>query len=270
METKIPKEIYESDISARTLSVYIVAKFLYTTSYFDKMFISGSEVAYYMGGVTKTNVTNANKELEIICDNQLLDMDVVGTNKYEIRGYEKGKYYSSINIDHVMRLLNEPHNSNKYKLVKYYCILMGSRLNDLRICNLSLLDLAEKMGVNVATINTYNKILERANIIYIYKNYFSHDANRYNVYGAYEDKKYVDRFAKAKGYNKKNGGNSDWRRSITIKYNKFVRNPDAFSEEERALLFQNVKQYNEEMDELQAVWGGNYVKRKKDLSYFEF
>lgn len=270
MEVRISKEIYESDISARTLSVYIIAKFLYTTTYFDKVFVSGSQIAYYLGGVTKTNVTNANKELEIIYNNQLLEMEKIGANKYEISGYTKGKTYASLNIDHIMKILKEPHSSRKYKLLKYYCVLMGCRLNDLRICNYSLEDLANKMGVDIMTINSYNKILEKENIIYIYKNYFSNDANRHNVYGAYEDKKYVDRFAKAKGYNKKNGGNSDWRRSVTLKYNKFVRNPDAFSEDERELLRQNVIRYNEEMDEMQSVWGGNYIMRKKDLSYFEF
>lgn len=117
--------------------------------------------------------------------------------------------YATVDMEAVRTILNKGGKYKKYKLLRYYALLMDSiskRITvnyfdidkkNILICEDVLEDLSKKLNIDVKTACTYNQFLEKHHLIYICKSYKPNNWSK-NIYGFYGDRDYIEIYAKHK------------------------------------------------------------------------
>ena len=158
----------------------------------------------------------------------LIDMSTI----YTTTGYEL------CDAEIFRRLMGKP------ELLKHYLIIKRGMINGK--CNFSLPYFAKAEDTSVQTISRRNKELEDMRLIIIYQDSYK-DGRNNNVYTLYSEEQ----------ANKKRSSYSDINRSVSQRYNSFVKNPGKFTPLQKKTLRKEVEQYNERNPD-----------RIKDLSVF--
>ena len=152
------------------------------------------------------------------------------------------------------------------------------------ISNLPISYLAKQMNVSTKTIMDYNKLLEDAKLIYIYRqNDFVLDKNNSlktlpNIFGRYVDKEYIDAFAhNQRQYNKshrhmdENYNNANQKRRLAQMYQHILKGKyDDYSEDEIITVYNYVLLENKKYEDLydKTQYDG-YLDKIRDIDVFK-
>jgi hypothetical protein len=268
----IPKKLYlDKILTPKELFYYAAIKPIQTLSYGDTFILNTHQLSHIVYGKL---IKGRHMEIMINSIESLLNKGVLKgfkllKNVYEIEceKYEK-QYYSVITYQELLQL--STFGSKRFDIFQYFCALIGSFNgsidvdgNNYIIGTQHMTYFSELLNISPSTLSSYNKILEDSKMIYFVRKY---GENSINIgYCRYSDKDLLDKYThniKDICNNQYNRGNL--RRSIVQRYNRFVKNPEVFSPEKILELKELCVSYNEEMDKL----GGDYLKRKKDLTVF--
>lgn len=181
------------------------------------------------------------------------------------------KKYTTVSRQEVMKIFQIPAVNN-YALLKYFVCLMSTVSNtiEVRIDSnnykqgvvgmFSMRFLSNLSNCLERTIIEYNKILEENNLVYIYRagdlviNKETGELNRLtNVYGRFEDKAYIEKFAKRRRkdksiyrYVEKNVDSSNERRKLAQWYNQLLGGNDKkYSKDEIQQIYSYVLSENQ-------------------------
>ena len=238
----MPNDVTQS-CEQLALSVYGVLQLIYRTDA-GVVFISPDTVGYHLGYKipleykTKQRIINALECLDELgyvkkCkDYYLIDMGSI----YTTSGYEL------CSVEAFRKLMEKPD------LLKHYLIIKRGMIEGK--CKYPISYFAKIEDTSPQTINRRNKDLEDMKLIIIYQDGYNPDKNgrNNNVYTLYSEE----------AADRKNVSYSNINRSVTQRYNSFVKHPEKFTPLTKKMLRQEVKQYNERNPD-----------RIKDLSVFD-
>lgn len=281
----IPKSLYENnEISSCATAVYCILQKLSIHSGLHIQCITYQTLTYYLTGEIPDRrnvvyghiqsgleelfkngyvkiVKNQQKHFVLDCSGLKLDTD--------------SGNFSSISFEEVQKIF-QTKGINNYCLLRYFILLMGSLVAKISvtlpngnsksgiISNLPISYFAKQMDVSTKTIMDYNKVLENAKLIYVYRqNDFILDKNNSlktlpNIYGRYEDKEYIDTFAhNQRQYNKsyrhtdENYNNANQKRRLAQMYQHICKGKHAdYSKDEIILVYNYVLSENKKYEEL--------------------
>lgn len=129
-------------------------------------------------------------------------------NTEKLNVYKKNLHYTSI-TDKELQKIMLINGCNRYSLLRYFIILIGSFAADKQIDSkyrfkvgyMPRTYLSTMSGVNISTVDNYNKILEDNHLIYISCRKCYHCANKEspwqtNVYSRYQDQEVCEQYAR--------------------------------------------------------------------------
>ena len=224
----MPNDITHSS-EPLAISVYGILQLIYRSDA-GVIYIPPELIAYQLGYKlpleyrTKNKIVNALECLDECgyirkCDNHyLIDMG----NIYTASGYEL------CDVEVFRRLMDRPD------LLKHYLVIKRGLIDGK--CKYSIPYFAKVEETSPQTISRRNKELEDMRLIIIYQDTYSKDKNgrNNNVYILYSEEKAET----------KKSSNSNADRSISQRYNAFVKNPAKFTPLQRKTLREEVEQYN--------------------------
>ena len=281
----IPKSLYENnEISSCATAVYCILQKLSIHSGLHIQCITYQTLTYYLTGEIPDRrnvvyghiqsgleelfkngyvkiVKNQQKHFVLDCSGLKLDTD--------------SGNFSSISFEEVQKIF-QTKGINNYCLLRYFILLMGSLVAKISvtlpngnsksgiISNLPISYFAKQMDVSTKTIMDYNKVLEDAKLIYVYRqNDFILDKNNSlktlpNIYGRYEDKEYIDTFAhnqrqyiKSYRHTDENYNNANQKRRLAQMYQHICKGKHAdYSKDEIILVYNYVLSENKKYEEL--------------------
>lgn len=193
---------------------------------------------------TKKEKSELKTTLDKLCDHNIIENNQFGyILNTDIFKFEEGTSFVVYDNSVFHMLMSNP------KLFKHYLYIVGLRDYKTKICNKPINYFVEAEGISDRTIKAYNKKLEELKLIYI-----NRDGGNLQ-YVLYNDKDLIV-------------SNSNWMRSVSAKYNRFIKSPEVFNEEEIINLYSDVIKYNQRCEELSAV-SPDYKLRKKSLNIFD-
>ena len=224
----MPNDITHSPESL-AISVYGILQLIYRSDA-GVLHIALDSIAYQLGyklpleSRTKTKIVNALECLDELgyikkCDNHyLIDMG----NIYTANGYEL------CDVEVFRRLMGRPD------LLRHYLTIKRGLIEGK--CKYSIPYFAKAEDTSPQTISRRNKELEDMRLIIIYQDAYSTDKNgrNNNVYILYSEEKAET----------KKSSNSNADRSISQRYNAFVKNPIKYTPLQKKTLRGEVEQYN--------------------------
>ena len=145
-------------------------------------------------------------------------------------------------------------------------VLRGTYSNANNIGSQSVKYIMDLTGLSNKTIISYNKKLEDMKVVHTYHSKFS-DSRNTNVYGDYCNYEKIDAFGMQRDSLNKVYDNSvaNWMRSVTQRYNRFVKDGGNYSAE----LYADCIKFNEICKQRQEFQPGHeYLDKMKDLSVF--
>ena len=235
----MPNDVAHSSESL-AMSVYGILQLIYRTDA-GVVHIAPETVAYQLGyklpleHKTKVRITNALECLDELgyirkCeDYYLVDMGSI----YTTSGYEL------CSVEVFCKLMDKPD------LLRHYLTIKRGLIDGK--CKYSIPYFAKVEETSVRTINRRNKELEDMRLIIVYQDGYK-DGRSNNVYTLYSKEQ----------AEKKRANYSDLNRSVSARYNAFVKNPGKYSPLQKKTLRQEVIEYNE-----------RNPARPKDLSVFD-
>lgn len=276
IEFTISEEMITSDISSDAVFLYIMLKYyIFTNRKFNSQLFN-LDLGCWLFNIDfkkRTNRELVKKAFNELINHNYIDCLEYASNKYELKEIKNDtcKYFIKVSEQTCLKF-RELHSNKKTDMFRYYCHILKSRnyKYDRKVCDLSVNFLSELINISKSTIIRYNRLLEENKIIYIKRPTYNDKDKSVDLIGDYDDKGFVDKIANELKYgNSKQVGNQH--RSISAKYNSYVRNPSKYDEEDEYKLYEQVKAYNDEMDDIQKMYAGSdYISRKKDLSVFPF
>ena len=221
----MPNDITHSSESL-AISVYGILQLIYRSDA-GVVYIPPELIAYQLGYKlpleyrTKNKIVNALEcldELNYIkkCDNHyLIDMG----NIYTANGYEL------CDVEVFRKLMDRPD------LLKHYLTIKRGLIEGK--CKYSIPYFAKVEETSPQTISRRNKELEDMRLIIIYQDSYK-DGRNNNIYTLYSEEQ----------AEKKRINYSDLNRSVSARYNAFVKNPGKYSPLQKKTLRQEVIEYN--------------------------
>lgn len=301
----IPKSLYENnEISSYATAVYCILQKLSIHSGLHIQCITYQTLIYYLTGEIPDRrnviyghiqsgleelfkngyvkiVKNQQKHFVLDCSRLRLDTD--------------SGNFSNVFFEEVRKIF-QIKGINNYCLLRYFILLMGTLVAKITvtlpdgnsksgiISNFPISYLAKQMDVSTKTIMDYNKALEDAKLIYVYRqNDFVLDENNSlktlsNIYGRYEDKEYIDAFAhNQRQYNKshrhtdENYNNTNQKRRLAQMYQHIRKGKyDDYSEDEIIAVYNYVLSENKKYEELydKTQYDG-YLDKIRDIDVFK-
>lgn len=183
--------------------------------------------------------------------------------------------FSKITFEEVIKIF-QIKTVNQYCLLRYFILLMGTLMAKITvslpngnskssiISNLPISYLAKQMNVSTKTIMDYNKSLEDAKLIYVYRqndfiqNEDSSIKSLPNIYGRYEDKEYIEIFASNQRKHQKSylhtyekNNNTNQKRRLAQMYQNICKGKyTSYSEEEIIDVYNYVVSENKRYEEI--------------------
>ena len=245
------------NISNYSMMVYCYLQKLTTTSGENIHYVSAYSIACYLTGKTehpRKFLDNIKQAIIDLIEIEILNMvqEIGKSNLYFAIDCSKlwintqEERFIIIYYDEVLKIM-KLDNSNKPVILKYFIYLMGTLMTKTEVTLPSSLKKAhvvgrytidtigEQFGVSEYSVLSYNKILEDAQLLYIFR-YNGYAMNKVkglfslpNIYGRYEDKEFVDVYGKQSlsAYDLKKYGSgylvdSNSKRSLAQRYNQLV------------------------------------------------
>lgn len=300
----MPKKLYESTISDQAIFVYCLLKNLHTHNYLFSQCVSLTSLIYYLIGCIpdRRNViyNHIQLGLEELNSNNYIQINGVQQKHYlldceNIWVDTESEYFSNISFEEVRKIF-QIKGVNNYRLLRYFILLMGTLVAKITVAlpdgisksgiisNLPISYFAKQMNVSTKTIMDYNKFLEDAKLIYVYRqNDFVLDESNSlkslpNIYGRYENKEYINTFAhNQRQYNKsyrhmdENYNNANQKRRLAQMYQQICKEKDNdYSQEEIIAVYNYVLSENKKYEELydKTKYDG-YLDKIRDIDIFK-
>ena len=236
------------------------------TLYFDIPTIN--KILYDSFQMTRKRELYIKNAIEYFQEEQIIKLIEIENEHYVIENNfkinTKNTPFIITSIDELKKLA-EVKVGKKDTIVNYYLKLLSTINNKTKVGYWTINDLAEDVNISTSTVKDYNKILEDAELIYIKRFNKTKVVNGKtqrlnNIYGRFEDKYAIDKYAKDRISNldrieASNKLNANESKSISKQYNDFVNGTytgDVSS------LYDKCKLYNQAKPD-----------KEKDLSVFD-
>lgn len=208
----------------------------------------------------------------------------------------KIKFYLSISYDDITTIFSNNTIRYKFELLRFYIQLLGSINNGIQVIlsnteckksvigNMTIKALSSIANISIYKVSSYIKILEDMKLIYVIhsKKYYIKDNKVIkisNIYGRYQDKEYINKYAKslydfknAKDYSGQQDPalmNSDYKRKLGQRYRKLLSGTkyscDDVEEIKNYITFENEK-YRKLYNQTQREY---YLTKIRDTSIFD-
>ena len=208
----------------------------------------------------------------------------------------KLKYYSSISYDDIIAIFSSNAIRCKFELLRFYIQLLGSINNGIQVIlsnaeckksvvgNMTVKALSSIANISIYKVSSYMKILEDMKLIYVIhsKKYYVKDDKVIrisNIYGRYQDKEYINKYAQslydfknAKTYSGQQDPafmDSDYKRKLGQRYRKLISgikySRDDVEEIKNYINFENEK-YKKLYSQTQREY---YLTKIRDTSIFD-
>lgn len=301
----VPKKLYEDrSLSHYAITTYCILKNLHSHNPLFSECISLQQLIYHFAGT----IPNRRNRIFSYIEQGIEELHFA--NYIQITGVQQKhyllncenmwintelEYFSNVSFEEVRKIF-QIKGVNNYCLLRYFILLMGTLAAKITvtlpngnsksgiISNLPISYFAKQMGVSTKTIMDYNKALEDAKLIYVYRqNDFVLDENNSlktlsNIYGRYEDKEYIDTFAhNQRQYNKsyrhtdENYNNANQKRRLAQMYQHICKGKyDDYSEDEIIAVYNYVLSENKKYEEIydKTQYDG-YLDKIRDIDVFE-
>lgn len=301
----IPEQLLEdNNFSNYALATYCVLQAMSVPAQQDRLCITYQQIVFYLIGDIPDRrnrifdyikcgvnelidnkmirlIKEINKHLVLDCYDLYLD-----TNKHK---------FTIITFQEVQKIF-QIKNVNNFLLLKYFVILIGTISSQITVYlpngeyknrvvgNFTIDYLSEISGISTKSIIDYNKLLEEANLVYIFRHSdFVLDKNKSikrlaNIYGRPENKKYVDTFAEDQQeytssykYSEKTIHETNNKRSLAQKYQQLLKNKTVnYSKDEIMEIYQYVVSENNKYNKLyEKEKYTSYLDKIRDISVFD-
>lgn len=301
----VPKNLYENhSISHYAIATYCLLQKLSVHTQLFKQCVSLQQLIYYL--IDK--VPDRRNRIYSYIEQGIEELHF--NNHIQITGVQQKHFlldctniwfdtdsgnFSKVSFDEVRKIF-QIKGANNYCLLRYFIFLMGTLVAKITvtlpdgnsksgiISNFPISYLAKQMDISTKTIMDYNKALEDAKLIYVYRqNDFVLDENNSlktlsNIYGRYEDKEYIDVFAQnQRQYNKshrhtdENYNNANQKRRLAQMYQHIRKGKyDDYSEDEIIAVYDYVLLENKKYEELydKTQYDG-YLDKTRDIDVFK-
>lgn len=205
------------------------------------------------------------------------------------------KKYTTVSRREIIKIFQIPAVNN-YALLKYFTCLMSTVSNTIEVridSNTSKQGVVGMFSMQFLsglsdclerTIIEYNKLLEENQLVYIYRagdlviNKETGELNRLtNVYGRFEDRTYIEKFAKRRKkdktiyrYVEKNVDSSNEKRKLAQKYNQILKgNDESYSKDEIQQIYSYVLSENQRYQNIYKKSGKEMILNNiRDVSVF--
>lgn len=305
MQLWLSEKIYKSDkITVYGLAAYCAIKTLLHNDEQKEICTNADILSYQL----IKNIQPPRRFLERIKTGyeELLEQGIinkVGTNsKYDVLDCsnlfitEGTDYFTIITYEEVLRIF-QIKNVNNLILLKYFIFLIGTISSTIDVyldpiqhkCrvvgNLTIDYISQLSGIGTTSIIEYNKILEKENLIYVYRQYdfIINEENGEittlpNVYGRSADKVYIDTYAtnqkKYKNsykYVENNVKGVNERRRLAQMYNQLRKGNDSkYSPETIQQIYNYVLQENQKYQKVyEKTQDKLYLNKIRDIGVFE-
>ena len=300
----IPKKLYESTMSDYSITTYCLLKNLYMYSPSFSECVTLQNLIYHLTESVpdRRNAIYNHVQLGIeeLNDNGYIHIIDIKQKHYildcsNLHFDTSSGCFSNISFEEVKKIF-QIKGVNNYCLLRYFILLMGTLAGKITVMlpdgnsksgvvsNLPISYLAKQMGVSDKTIMDYNKLLEDAKLIYVYRqNDFMLDKNNSikslsNIYGRYEDKEYIDTFAlnqrnhnKAHRYTDKKYNDANQKRRLAQMYQNIYKGKyDNYSDDEIVSIYEYVISENNKYKELyKTTKYDDYLNKIRDVSVFD-
>lgn len=270
MKVYLRKDLVK-ELDTNALLVYIALRSMYHKGE-DEFYVSINSLCYRLFG--NISYTRAFKDSIVSGFGALVERrmvvvkDQINKTEFIINGeglfFEKC-HFIGIDLEHIRMALAVDSRVDRGSLVKYLLTMVGTLCNDplyFQGCEyehmkgtigfMPISYIAQESGISEQTACTYNTILEDNNIMYIYRfhhTYYDEIQEKVkslnNLYGLYENKKNVLKFARgcAAKYDipfVADARDADKRRSLSMKYNAMQKGKQ-YSEEETKEILEYIK-----------------------------
>lgn len=259
-----------SDLSPNELACYIIIRSIQTADD-SVLFVSNGMIEAYLTGVPNALSRDQRKSiadgLKSLCktlklapiqfsqSEWLINCDSLKIDTAKANRKNGGEFFTIIHREDIQKIFAIKTKANKFKLLKYFVVLIGS------INNTKAEDkgkhkrsgegvsgfmpnewLATQSQISTKTALDYNELLEGAKVVFFYRSkcYPCNEAHQFksfpNYYGLFKDAERITTIAKAaeadtdKRWFKK--GDANERRSMTQKLNKLNQGYSGYSLEE--------------------------------------
>lgn len=224
----------------------------------DELMVLPDAVAELIFGAGRENVERTVAAMEQLKAEDVLVKRKNGHYYADVDSFSRAESFLKVPIDIYRKFIGL--GKARTELFKYYCVVLLSRSaeSDYKACTLAQSTLADMTGISSATLIRYNKVLADAKLLYIkHRSPKRLTGDRQtNVFGAYEDKNYIDSF-EPDAYAQINANAA---RKVSAEYNAFVKRGGAgYTAEAVAILRRKCETYNFLVSD----------DRKKDLSVFD-
>lgn len=301
----IPKKLYEDcSLSHYAITAYCILKNLHLHNPIFSQCVSLQELIYQFTG----KIFDRRNRIYNYIEQGIEELHF--GNYIQITGIQQKHYlldcsnlcfdttegnFSNVSFEEVRKIF-QIKGVNNYCLLRYFILLMGTLVAKITvmlpdgnsksgiISNLPISYLAKQMDVSTKTIMDYNKFLEDAKLIYVYRqNDFVMDENNSlktlpNIYGRYEDKEYINTFAhNQRQYNKsyrqtdENYNNANQKRRLAQMYQHICKGKgNDYSEDEIISVYNYVFSENKKYEELydKTQYDG-YLDKIRDVEVFD-
>lgn len=301
----IPKNLYENrSISHYAITTYCILQKLAVHTQFFAQCASLQQLIYYLTG----KIPDRRNRIYSYIEQGVEELHF--ENHIQITGVQQKHYlldcnnmwlntdsgnFSKISFEEVRKIF-QIKGVNNYCLLRYFILLMGTLVAKIKvtlpdgnsksgiISNLPISYFAKQMDVCAKTIMDYNKFLEDAKLIYVYRqNDFVLDEDHSlkslpNIYGRYENKEYIETFAlNQRQYNKsyrhtdEKYHNANQKRRLAQMYQHICKgNDNDYSEDEIIAVYNYVLSENKKYEGLydKTQYDG-YLDKIRDVNVFK-
>lgn len=208
-------------------------------NYKSAVFISAEQMSFQLyKNVTWRHIYNVRESISSMINNGFINGKEVRRGLFSVEMADVEKYHF-IFLDDIMKIIV----ARKIKLLPCYKMVVGTRNNNTKVSRTSIARISEEIHSSAPTTTSYIKELEDLKILFVHHNHLNNGQS--NFMGRLCDKDSVIAEAKNKNSFSYRSDNSNWRRSVSARYNRFVANPSLYNAEEIATLREDVTAYNQ-------------------------
>lgn len=217
----IPQELVrDPECSHMDVAVWCYALIVVHSYYKDKELVQPSQIAFHMKGgcdYSQNTVTSISESLRNLLQMGYLKGEQVDRNRYIITkdsfATSRFHYFVKIMLTDLCRIMTE--NLRPYSVLRYYLLIL-STIDYKTNCGTWRLDtIGEVLDQNETTVSRNLMILEKMELIYVYRGVRSS-----NTYGRIEDKEAVIKMGRSRGNDGRITKASNIKRRMTQMYNR--------------------------------------------------
>ena len=271
------------------IATYVALKSIYNQNK-PQFYISVRMLCYELFGskISRSALVHVRDSIHRLADYRLFDIITTLTQDEFIiksdklyfdlcqRNKKQGTYFTMVSLEEVQKIMSLNITSAKYPVLRFFINVIGTFNRGYGVYEdmdaktnfvgyMTQQYIGSLSNINVGVVEDYFKILENANLLYVYR----HNRFRFvngqirvltNHYGRYEDKEDIMQFAlayeKSAGLNSaKLSSNANHKRAIMAKYKYIISDPDKYlqkySEQELIAIYQYVSKRNKQQEDVE-------------------